>query len=64
MVYAVGLMEPLPRIDAVGTCEHCDGRIVWDEMHGWMHVDGFYACRDAATGAPREVMASPREERP
>jgi hypothetical protein len=63
MVYAAGLTEPLARVDAAGRCQHCGGWIGWDEACGWLHMDGFYACRDVATGVPREVMASPREER-
>lgn len=63
MVYAAGLMKPMSRTDTAGPCQHCGGWIGWDEIRGWLHLDGFYACRDAATGAVREVMASPREER-
>ena len=63
MVYTVGLAEVQPRIDSVADCGHCPGQIVWDEVHGWLHLDGFYACRNPVSGAPREVMATPAEER-
>jgi len=59
MVYAVGLAEVSPRIDSVAGCGHCARQIVWDEVHGWLHVDGFYACRNPTSGRPREVMAAP-----
>ncbi|HYU09424.1 MAG TPA: hypothetical protein VEK77_08595 [Gemmatimonadales bacterium] len=64
MVYAVGLADPQPRIDSVTDCGHCGGQIVWDEVHGWLHIDGWYACRHPSSGVPREVMASPSKERP
>jgi len=64
MVYAVGLAEPQPRIDSVAYCGHCGGLIAWDEVHGWMHLSGWYACRNAVDGAPREVMAAPASELP
>jgi hypothetical protein len=41
MVYAVGLADPQPRIDSVTDCGHCCGQIVWDEVHGWLHIDGW-----------------------
>jgi hypothetical protein len=64
MVYAVGRTEDMPRIDSVADCEHCAGSVVWDEVHGWLHTNGWYACR-APSGAPREVLAAPRGgERP
>lgn len=59
MVYAVGLQEPTPRIDSEADCGHCAGRIAWDEVHGWLHLDGWYACRWPQTDTPREVMAAP-----
>jgi hypothetical protein len=62
MVHAVRLLEAQPRIDSTADCGHCGGVIVWDEVHGWLHVDGFYACRHPATGQPREVMAAPAEQ--
>lgn len=63
MVYAVGLAEAQPPIDSSADCEHCGGSIVWDEVHGWLHLDGWYACRYPQRGLPREVMASPSQER-
>jgi hypothetical protein len=48
----------MPRIDSLAGCAHCPGRVVWDEVHGWVHTDGFYACR-WPSGTPREVMAEP-----
>lgn len=64
MVYAVGLAEVMPRIGSEADCRHCGGRIVWDEVHGWVHTDGWHACRRPVTGLPREVIAAPGEERP
>jgi hypothetical protein len=64
MVYAIAVVEEQPRIDSVADCGHCAGQIVWDEVHGWLHVDGWYACRDPAGGTPREVMAAPSKGRP
>jgi hypothetical protein len=62
MVYAVGLAEAQPRIDSLADCGHCGGPIAWDEVHGWLHLDGWYACRYPVSGLPREVMASPSQE--
>ena len=64
MVYAVGLADVQPRIDTLADCRHCSGPIVWDEAHGWLHGDGFYACRNPIDGRPREVMAAPSRVRP
>jgi hypothetical protein len=64
MVYAVGLVDPQPRIDSTADCGHCAGPVVWDEVYGWLHLDGWYACRWPGGGAPREVMAAPAEEQP
>jgi hypothetical protein len=64
MVYAVGLAEPQPRIDSSADCEHCGGSIVWDEVHGWLHLSGWYACRYPHSGLTREAMASPHREQP
>jgi hypothetical protein len=44
-------------------CEHCGGSIIWDEVQGWLHLSGWYACRNPDSGAAREVMASPSQER-
>jgi hypothetical protein len=63
MAYAVGVAEPMPRIDSTADCANCPGTVVWDEVHGWVHSTGWYACRCPTTGAPREVMAEPRKER-
>jgi hypothetical protein len=49
----------MPRIDSLADCVHCPGTVVWDEVHGWVHTTGWYACRNPATGAPREVLAQP-----
>jgi hypothetical protein len=67
MVYATGLIEVMPRIDSIADCEHCGGvdcggSIVWDEVHGWMHTDRWYACRWPHSSVPREVMAAPAPE--
>jgi hypothetical protein len=62
MVYAVGLADIAPRIVSASDCGHCGGGIAWDEVHGWLHVDGFYACRNPTSGRPREVMAAPAQE--
>jgi hypothetical protein len=64
MVYAVGLAEEQPRIDSVADCGHCGGQIVWDEVHGWLNLRGWYACRHPVSGVPREVMAVPATELP
>lgn len=63
MVYAVGLTETQPPIDSLADCGHCGGSIIWDEVHGWLHLSGWYACRNPDSGAAREVMASPSQER-
>jgi hypothetical protein len=64
MVQTSGLTAPTPRVDSAASCAHCVGIVVWDEVHGWLHTDGFYACRSPDTGLPREVLAAPREEQP
>ncbi|WP_239340858.1 hypothetical protein [Frankia sp. CiP3] len=64
MVHAIGLAEEQPRIDSLADWGRCVGQIVWDEVHGWLHIDGWYACRDPGNGAPREVMAAPAEGQP
>ena len=64
MVYAVGLADVQPRIDSVADCGHCAGVIVWDEVHGWLHTTGWYACRKPVSGEPREVRAAPAQARP
>ncbi len=38
MAYAVGVAEPMPRIDSTADCVHCPGTVVWDEVHGWVHT--------------------------
>jgi hypothetical protein len=57
MIHAVGLTEAQPRIDSLAGCGHCQGALIWDEVHGWLHVDGWYACRNPDSRKPREVMA-------
>jgi len=64
MVYTVRVAEQQPWIGSVADCEHCPGQIVWHEVHGWLHTDGWYACRSPASGRPREVMAAPVSARP
>jgi hypothetical protein len=64
MVYPVGLAEVMPCIDSRAECGHCGGTIIWDELHGWLHTSGWYACHNPASGQPREVMAEPTRERP
>ena len=59
MVYTAELAEPVPRIDAVANCGHCGGGIVRNEVHGWLHLTGWHACRWPTSGTPREVMAAP-----
>jgi hypothetical protein len=65
MVYTAGLIEVMPRSDSIDDCGHCGGTIVWDEVHGWLHTTGWYACRWPQSCIPRKVMAEPAvEERP
>jgi hypothetical protein len=64
MVYAIGLAEEQPRIDSLADCGHCAGQIVSDEVHGWLHIDGWYACRSPVSGRPRELMAAPAKGQP
>jgi len=64
MVYALGVADVQRRIDSLDDCGHCGGGIVWDEVHGWLHLDGWYACRTPASGRPHEVMAAPAVARP
>lgn len=59
MVRTAAPTDVTPRIDSLADCAHCGGRIVWDEVHGWLHLDGWYACRHPDNPVPREVMASP-----
>jgi len=55
--------ETQPRIDSRANCGHCSRPIVWEEVHGRLHLDGWYACLNPVSGVPREVMASPSQER-
>jgi hypothetical protein len=64
MVYAIGLAEEQPPIDSLADCGHCAGQIVWDEVYGWLHSDGWYACRNPVGGTPREIMAAPAPVQP
>lgn len=59
MVHRVGPAEAQPRIGSEDDCEHCGGRIIWNEVYGWLHVSDWYACRWPHSGVPREVMAAP-----
>jgi hypothetical protein len=52
----------MPRIDSIADCEHCGGSIVWDEVHGWMHTDRWYACRWPHKQRAAKVMAAPAPE--
>ena len=64
MVYAIGLAEATPCTGSVADCGHRAGVIVWDDACGWLHVDGFYACRNPIDGRPREVTAASALARP
>jgi hypothetical protein len=61
MVYAVASAEVTPRLDSEAECVYCDGAIAWDEVFGWLHTSGWYACRWPLSDIPREVMAGPRQ---
>jgi hypothetical protein len=64
MVYAIGLAEEQLRIDSLADRGHCAGQIVWDKVHGWLPIDGWYACRSPVSGRPREILAAPAEGQP
>jgi hypothetical protein len=63
MVYPPGVTEEQPRIDSLGECSHCSGLVVWDEVYGWLHSNGWYAFRNP-NGNPRPFMAGPAEGQP
>ena len=62
MAQTARVAEVTPRIDSLADCNHCGSGIVWDEVYGWLHTSGWYACR-WSQGAPREVLSNPSSTR-
>jgi hypothetical protein len=44
--YQPGTPETTPRIDSSARCDRCQGWIVWDEVHGWVHAVGTHALEE------------------
>jgi hypothetical protein len=44
-------------------CRHCSLAVVRNGSGGWLHSDGWYACRNL-DGSPRPFMAEPAEGQP